>query len=62
VATIGFGGPAAKYAIIVHEDLNAHHVTGSAKYLEIPFKQAVKGMAKRIADGMRADLKTPGKS
>ena len=31
---VGFGGPAADYAIYVHEDLSAHHPVGEAKYLE----------------------------
>lgn len=33
------GEPTAKYAFIVHEDLNAHHPTGKAKYLEDPLNQ-----------------------
>jgi hypothetical protein len=31
---IGFGGPAAGYAIYVHEDLSPRHPVGEAKYLE----------------------------
>ena len=31
---VGFGGPAAGYAIYVHEDLSARHPVGEAKYLE----------------------------
>jgi hypothetical protein len=34
---IGYGGPAADYAIYVHEDLEANHAPGtSAKFLEVP--------------------------
>lgn len=33
---ISFGGPAAPYAVFVHEDLDAEHKVGQAKYLEIP--------------------------
>lgn len=66
---IGYGGPAAKinpktleltdgYALYVHENLEAHHPVGTAKFLELPFNQATRGMGERIAAGMRADLKT----
>lgn len=41
---MGFGGPAAPYALVVHEDLTKQHPVGSAKYLEIPFKARVAGM------------------
>jgi len=34
------GGPAEAYALIVHENLRAHHPVGQAKYLEQPFLQA----------------------
>lgn len=64
---IGYGGPAAKvnpktgestdgYAIYVHENLEAFHPVGTAKFLEIPFNAAQKGMGGRIAAGMKADL------
>src|SRR6059036_477727 len=36
--TLGFGGPAAPYAVIVHEDLTVTHKVGQAKYLETPLK------------------------
>jgi len=38
--TLGFGGPAAPYAMVVHEDMQAEHKVGSAKYLSIPFNKA----------------------
>lgn len=48
-ATIGYGGngdpinpktgkPASSYAVVVHEDLSAHHVMGKAKFLEDPVR------------------------
>jgi hypothetical protein len=37
--TLGYGGPAAGYAIFVHENLNAKHTTGQAKYLETPLNE-----------------------
>lgn len=64
---LGYGGPAAKinpktgqsadgYALYVHENLEAHHPHGMAKYLEVPFDHAKRGMTTRIAHGMKADL------
>lgn len=47
--SLGFGGPAAEYALFVHEDLTANHVVGQAKFLEEPFKQSLSGMSTRIA-------------
>jgi hypothetical protein len=32
--TMGFGGPAVDYAIYVHENLEAHHPVGHAKFME----------------------------
>jgi len=46
---LGYGGAGAEYAKIVHEDLNAFHTVGMAKYLSIPYRKAVKGVAKRIS-------------
>lgn len=48
-ATVGYGGnldpvnpktgkPASSYMLAVHEDLNAHHPIGKAKYLEDPVR------------------------
>lgn len=64
---LGYGGPAARinpktgkstdaYALYVHENLEAFHPVGSAKYLELPFNQATKGMGERLANAMRQDL------
>lgn len=50
----------AVYAIYVHENLEAHHPVGSAKYLEIPFQTAKRGMTARIAADMRAELSGVG--
>jgi len=47
---LGYGGAASKYALIVHEDLNANHPRGGkAKYLEDPVTAQVQGMDERIA-------------
>lgn len=36
---LGFGGPAAPYAEHVHENLDAFHRVGKAKFLEDPVRQ-----------------------
>lgn len=55
--TLGFGGPAAPYAVIVHEDLTKRHPVGQAKYLEVPLRAAIQGMAgvlkQRVGDAIR---------
>jgi hypothetical protein len=48
------GGPAAGYAIYVHEDLSADHPVGQAKYIEGPLLQSAPFMGRRIAK--RIDL------
>lgn len=64
---IGYGGPAAKinrktgqstdaYAFYVHENLEAFHPVGTAKFLELPFDQAKTGMSARLVAGMRSDM------
>lgn len=66
---VGYGGPAAKinpktgestdgYAIYVHENLEAHHPVGSAKFLEIPFNEATRELDARLAEGIRSDMKS----
>lgn len=44
----GFGGGDVDYAVYVHEDLQATHTNGKAKYLEDPALQAVAGMDDRL--------------
>lgn len=54
---IGYGGPAASYAIYVHEDPNAKHKPGkSYKFLEIPFMEALPKFEQNIAKAIEADL------
>lgn len=61
----GFGGPGAEYAVIVHEDLTKRHPVGQAKYLEIPLKARLQGMAavlrQRVNDGVRQAIQRLGK-
>ena len=50
VAFIGYGGPAASYALYVNEDPEARHKDGKTyKFLEIPFTEALPGIQERIA-------------
>lgn len=51
--TIGAGGASADYAVYVHEDLSARHVTGQAKFLE---RAIVEAAASFVADLMRYSL------
>lgn len=52
--TLGFGGPAAPYAIYVHEDVEAYHEVGEAKFVESVLAESKPFMAQRIAN--RIDL------
>jgi len=52
--TISFGVPDPYYAIYVHENLEAFHKTGQAKFLESTLLESAPYMAKRIA--RRIDL------
>jgi len=48
------GGPSAPYAIYVHEDLEAFHEVGQAKYIESVLLESRPYMAQRVA--RRIDL------
>lgn len=46
---VHFGsGGAEEYAVIVHEDMEAEHDDGQAKFLEIPFIQTGRGRGAQI--------------
>lgn len=53
-AMIAAGGPAAPYALYVHEDLDAHHVVGQAKFIESVMFESAPFIAARVAS--RIDL------
>lgn len=53
-SSIVAGGPAAGYAVIVHEDLTAFHKVGQAKYIESVIMESRPSMAARVAK--RIDL------
>lgn len=63
--TLGFGGPAAPYAVIVHEDLTKRHPVGQAKYLELPLRARIQGMQavlrQRTGDAIRQSFQRLGK-
>jgi hypothetical protein len=52
--TMSYGGAAIDYAVPVHENLDAHHPVGQAKYLESVLDESRSNMAARIA--ARIDL------
>ena len=54
--TLGFGGPAARYAIFVHERTELRHTVGQAKFLEQPVNEAAEGLANRLARELRREL------
>lgn len=52
---LSFGNEIVDYAIYVHEDLEAHHATGQAKFLESVLMEGADSTAKEVAE--RIDLK-----
>lgn len=50
------GGPAAPYAVHVHENLEADHPVGEAKWLERTIRESAPFMAERIGKRVRALL------
>lgn len=46
--TLAYGGPAAPYALVVHEDLSAQHAHGSAKFLERPMLSALPNLVENL--------------
>jgi hypothetical protein len=45
-----YGGTATEYSVYVHENLEANHPHGKAKYLEDPMVRQINGISGRIAD------------
>jgi hypothetical protein len=50
--TLGFGGPAIGYAVPVHENTEANHPVGQAKYMESVLVESEPHLAARIARRM----------
>ena len=44
-----FGGPAAPYAVAVHEGVDVFHKNGEAKFLERPLMESAPHLAARVA-------------
>ena len=54
--TMGFGNAAVNYAVHVHENLQARHLNGQAKFLEQPLNEARSGMDARLAEDVRREI------
>lgn len=54
--TLAFGGPAIGYAIYVHENLEALHPVGQAKFLESVLIESAPHFADRVGTRMRRKL------
>src|SRR5260370_1010768 len=52
--TLSFGDTAVDYAIYVHENLEARHPNGQAKFLEQPLVEMEPNMPNLLADSQRA--------
>ena len=52
----GFGGPAAPYAVFVHEDLSARHATGAAKFYESALLEAIPTLEGRLGEALSVEL------
>lgn len=53
---LAFGGPAAPYAAIVHEDPDAHHPVGQWKYLESVVLESAPHLAARVWERVKEGL------
>lgn len=54
-ASVVAGGPAAPYAVVVHEDLTAHHDVGGPKYLERPAMEVRPTIRPAILEALRRE-------
>lgn len=52
-AAIVCGGPAAPYAVHVHENMDAYHRVGGAKFIEGPVRESAPFLPARIAKRLR---------
>lgn len=51
-----FGGPAAPYAVRVHEDLQAFHQVGQAKFLESVLNESAPYLRARVAARIASEV------
>jgi hypothetical protein len=56
ILNLGFGGQAEDYAIIVHEDLEAFHRVGEAKFVESVINESAPHFTRRVAASLFAEL------
>jgi len=54
---MGFGGPAAPYALIQHENLAYHHPVGQAKYLSEPVNRELPAIRKAVSTAVNAAVR-----
>jgi hypothetical protein len=54
---VGFGGPAAPYALVVHERTDLNHPEGEAKFLENAFYRWRSGWKEKVAADVRQYLR-----
>lgn len=54
---LGYGGPAASYAVPVHERLDVTHEVGEAKYLERPFHERRAGIEERVGQAVETAIR-----
>lgn len=55
-AWVKFGGPSVPYALYVHENLEAFHRVGQAKFLESVIREAAPYFASRVAARLQREL------
>ena len=55
IRVVAGGGP-VDYAVYVHENLDAFHPHGEAKFIERPLQESAPYLADRVATRMRKDL------
>lgn len=48
----------ADHAMVVHEDLEAHHTVGQAKFMESVLNESAPHFPARVAEDMKGDMKT----
>lgn len=53
-----FGGPSAAYAVIVHEDLNAHHNVGQAKFYESAVRERRRNVKAAVKEAVSEFLES----
>lgn len=51
--SLGYGGPAAAYAVVQHERMDYKHTVGGAKYLELPALERAPHIGENIAGRLR---------